>query len=338
MIQDDLKSDRIPKVILLCGKEQFLVTWAKKQIVDKYIEPASKVLDLTVMDDQDDKSATRIIESCETIPLLSSKKIVIVENSKLLSSAESKESQTSELGRLCKYLESLPESTMLIFISDSVDKKRKLPKAISKHGTIYDFDQLDKRELISFADKRFRQGKVSVPVKTMDYLIDHTGYFNKESDYDLFTFSNDIVKMIALAEDGVLTEKIIDETVESDLDTFIFSLMNSISENRKDVALRLLHNIVGNSGDVIRLASMIVNQFEIMYYIKELTENRIPNRMIVEKLGIKEYRLKVLMPFISKITKEKMKENLLLAYEIERNIKTGLLKPNLAMELFIARL
>ncbi len=340
IIQKDLKGDNLPSVILLFGKEQFLVEWARKQIVGKYVNSASSVLDLTIIDEEDTITniVETIIESCETLPLLSTKKVVIVNNTQLLKSSEKQDSKSSELNRLCDYLTNIPDSTCLIFVSDSVDKKRKLPKAIQKNGKLYDFNQLDRKELISFAEKRFKGAGIKVPSRTMDYLIDTTGYFNKESDYDLYTFSNDITKMIALAEDGLLRDSDIKDTVESDVETFIFTLMNSISEGRKDKAFSMLHNIVSDRNDVSGIVAMIVGQFEIMYSIKELLNDGAPDRIIVEKLNIKEARLRILKPFISKYSLPELKRALISAYEIDRNIKTGLLTPLLALEVFVSKL
>ena len=329
-IQKDIKDGSLPSVLLLCGKEQFLVDWAIKQIIGKYVELASKVLDLTVLDE--DPGFSQIIENCETLPLLSEKKIVVVRDSKIFTT------QSSELDRFIDYLAKIPETTKLIFIQDSVDRKRKLPKAIIKHGKIYDFDQLDKKELISFVNKRFKSHKIMVSPDIMDYLIEETGYYNKESDYDLFTFSNDITKMIALTEDGVLRRETVKNTVESDIETFIFELMNSLSEGKKDRAFQLIHNIASDKSDVSLLVAMIVSQYELMYSIKALAEDRVPDRLIAEKLDIKEARLRVLKPFSMRYTKNKLRESLKYAYEIDRNIKMGLLRPVLALEMFVARI
>lgn len=333
VLQRDLKAKDFPKVCLLCGKEQFLVDWGRKEIINKFIEPASKVLDLTLIDEDDlsnISTANAIMESCETMPLLSPKKVVVVRDSKILSSGENKE--------LVEYIGNIPDFTVLVFLATDIDGKRSIIKAIKKAGKVYDFKQLDRKNLISFIDKRFKAGGVSLTGKTMDYLLNETGYFNKESDYNLYTLSNDITKMIALAEGGTLTEEIIKETVEGDIDTFIFNLMNSLSEGRKDKAIKLLHNIIGDKSDVSYLTAMIVSQFEIMYAIKELMEDRVPDRLICDKVDIKEGRLKVLRPYVSKLSKENLRKNLMLAYEIDGNIKTGLLSSQLAMEMFVSRL
>ena len=340
-IQSDLKSGKIPGVVLLCGKEQFLVDWAKKSIQDMYLNPASKVLDLTLLEEEEyqgDSFMAEIFDSIETVPLLSEKRVIIVKSDKVFAASDKKEGKNSDVSRLCAALQNMPETTQVIFLGETVDKNTKLPRFIKDHGKIYDFGPLTRRTLVNFANKRFRDGGVSLSGEVMDYLIDSTGYFNQESDYNLYTFANDIAKMIAMAEDGVLTKDIVKDTVESDVETFIFSLMNSISGNKKGEALKLIHNIAGSASDVSRILTMIINQFDIMYSVKQMMGDRVPDRIIVQNLGIKDARLKVLKPYIVKISEEKLKEILLSAYRIEQNIKMGLLNQHTALELFVAEI
>ena len=340
-IQKDLKNGSLSSVLLLCGKERFLSEWAKNMIVEKYIQPASKLLDLTLIDEDELQGVSltdSIIENCETLPLLSEKKIVVVKDTKLLSHSEKQEGKNSSFSKFCSYLENLPSSTMLIFISDTVDKKFKLPKTIAKYGKVYDFNQLDRKDLIAFVNKRFKSGGIPVSASTMNYLIEKTGYYNKESDYNLYGFNNDIVKMIALSQGKELTKETIDDTVVSDIETFIFSLMNSISEGDKNRAFLLLNNIIGERSDTSGVIGMIISQFETMYSIRELIDDRVPDRVIIDKTGVNEIRFKILKPYIMAFETFKLKEILLMAYDIERSIKTGLLSPSMAMELFVSRM
>ena len=340
-IQKDLKNGSLSSVLLLCGKEEFLVQWAKERIIEQYIEPASKVLDLTVIDEDELQGVSlldAITENCETLPLLSRKKVVIVKDTKYLRQSEKQEGKNSAFSKFCDYLNNIPETTMLIFTAGAVDKKFKLPKTIAKIGTLYDFDQLDRSDLIAFASKRFKTGNISVSREAMNYLIDKTGYYNKESDYNLYGFNNDITKMIALSNGNSLTNEVIDETVVKDIETFIFNLMNSVSEGRKDKAFVMLNNIIGDRGDASGVIGLIVNQFELMYAIRELIDDKVPNRMIVEKTGINEVRLKILMPYIMAFQTSKLKEILMLAYDIDRSIKTGLLSSSMALEMFVSRM
>lgn len=340
-IQKDLKSGNLASVLLLCGKEGFLTAWAKNQIVNKYISPASKVLDLTIIDEdeiQDVDTATAIISACETLPLMSEKKVVVVNGTKLMTKSSKNATEDSDLGRLSAYLKNVPETTSLIFLEGTIDKRNKLPKEIASNGKVYDFGQLDRRELVSFADKRFKQGGVSLTKEVMDFLIDETGYFNNDSDYNLYTFDNDLIKMIASCDDGVLTKEIVRDTVEGDMETYIFTMLNSIGDGEKGKALRLLNNIVGNSYDVSPMIGQLVSHFEAMYQISQLRSSRIPDRIIAEELNIKPARIRALDRYVRRYSTENLKKILKEAYEIDAKIKKGILRPKMALEMFVAQL
>jgi DNA polymerase-3 subunit delta len=53
-------------------------------------------------------------------------------------------------------------------------------------------------------------------------------------------------------------------------------------------------------------------------------------------LGIHEFRIKKAASFAEKYSLQSLRQILQRAYEIDKNIKTGLLESSLALELFIA--
>ena len=59
---------------------------------------------------------------------------------------------------------------------------------------------------------------------------------------------------------------------------------------------------------------------------------------IAKTLKVHEFRVKKTMGFCEKFTIEKLKSILIQLYEIDRNIKTGALEPELALELLVGRI
>ena len=217
----------------------------------------------------------------------------------------------------------------------NIDKGKKLPKEIIKAGKEYNFDRLDRKDLASFANKRFKQAKKTISNANMHLLLDETGYFNRESDYDLYTFMNDISKLIAASGD-VIEEKAIRELVNRDEDTFVFNLLDSIAAGRKDRAIAQLHNILGDGGDEFQLIGSIVSQFELMYCTKQMLDEGMQVREIASKLKANEYRIKNITKYTQGFSAEKLSKVLSSAYELSSQITTGLLKSSMALELFIA--
>lgn len=331
----DIKSDNINKVNLMYGREQYLVRWAVETIVSRYVNSAVRAMDYVILDGEE-ATVDRIIESCETFSMFSEKRVVWVRDFKPLTSDSPKGYAKADLQRLAEYIENTSEGTCLIFSSEEIKAKAIVTSALKKYGKSYDFDTLDKSDLMSFAGKRFRVAGLEISNSGMRTLIDVTGYYNRESDYRLFNLENDIGKIISHCDGGRITEEDIVRCVSGDSDTFVFDMLDGISSGHKDRAFSIIHNILGNGGDVYSVIGAIVSQFELMLSVKQMRENGMNPSEITRKLGASEYRIKKLMPHVNRYSVDKLKKALSSAYEMDRNIKTGLLDQQLALELFAA--
>lgn len=332
---ENLKNDKIGSVLLMYGVEQYLVKWAVETLVKKYVSPAAASMDYVVLD-EDGASCDQVIEACETFTMFSQRRVVWVRNFKPLNSDSPRGYTKDGIRELADYISASNDSTILIFSAEEIKASAVLPTALKKYAQVYDFDKIDKAELNSFARKRFKAAGVEIGPRALSLLIDMTGYFNKESDYRLFHFANDIQKVIAHSDGQMITEEDIERTVSGDLDTFVFDMLDGISGGQKDKAFTILYNMLHSGSDPFSIIGAIVSQFELMLSVKQLREDGLDLKAIHKKLGGSEYRIKKMIPYAGKYSTEKLKKTLSGIYETDRNIKTGLLDSQTALEMFIA--
>ena len=114
------------------------------KIKDKYINPAVEMFDFVKFDGSE-VSAGIVIEACETMPMMSEKRVVLVEDFDMA---------REDAGELAEYFAEFPESTVLILVCKVPDKRLKLFKAVKKYGSEYEFGILDNSLLKSFIIKR----------------------------------------------------------------------------------------------------------------------------------------------------------------------------------------
>ncbi len=332
---EDLKNRNIGKVILMYGIEQYLVKWAVDTLVENFVNPAVKAVDYVVLD-EDNSSCSEIIAAAETFTMFSERRVVWVRNFKPLAGDNVRGYSKDDLVELAAYLESCNESTILIFSSEDIKGSATVTAALKKYGQVYHFDSIDKGDLRSFAAKRFKAAGVGITKSAVDTLIDVTGYYNRESDYRLYNFDNDIQKIIAHSDGIQIAEEDIMNAVSGDMDTFVFDMLDGITNNQKEKAFSVLYNILHGGNDIFPIIGMIASQFELMLSIKQMRQDAMDIKAIHKKLGGSEYRIRKLLPHVSRFSEEKLKKTLSEIYEVERNIKEGLLAPQLALEMFIA--
>lgn len=335
VFSENLKNDKIDKVILMYGVEQYLVKWAAETLVKKYVNPAAMSVDYVLLDGEG-VSCSQIIEACETFSMFSARRVVWVRDFKPLSGDSPRGYTKDEILELAAYVKESNDNTVLIFSAEEVKASAILTGALKKAGQVYDFDKIDKADFSSFAKKRFRAAGVDIGPGALSMLIEATGYFNKESDYRLFHFEKDIEKVIAYAEGGRVTEEDVQRVVSGDLETFVFDMLDAITAGKKDKAFQILYNILYSGREAFSVIGAIVSPFELLLSVKQLREDGMDLSAMHKKLGGSQFRIKKLIPYANRYTTAKLKETLSSIYQVDRQIKTGLLDSQTALELFIA--
>lgn len=338
----NLQNNTPGSVIVLYGVEEYLIRWAVDLLKKKYISPATEVMDFQVLDGNACDPAA-IIGAAETFSMLSEKRVVWVRDFRPLKSPGNMAGYGEDgIERLTKYMENPNDGAILVLSNEELDGTRKLAKAARKYGKVYEMGTVSERELVGFAAKRFRELGVTVSKQQMREIITATGYLNKESEYRLYDFVHDIEKLAALAEEGTLRSEDIAGAVNGDKETFLFDLIDGISENNKTRALELLYNRMSDDPyGGIPLVAAIISQMELMYCVKEFAgsmDGPSTAPTISKRMGIHEFRVKKAMRYSSRYSLSKLRAMLQAGYKAYADIVTGLLEPRLALEMFIAQI
>ena len=303
-----IKSGDYPSVILMYGKERFMIEWAYKSFKKALVNPATESLDFTLFYEKE-TTLDEVIAACETVPFLSEKKIVVVK----------------DLGLdLTDYLNDIPSTTLLIIVEEKADKRKALYKKIEQIGLAYDFTALDEATLVSWAHKRLE----NISKEDLLRFANDAGYFDKERDYNLFNFENDLKKAAALYEgQASVSYDELKSISSADDENNAFKLLDAAFSDRKSEAMRMLDEFKTTS-DVLRFHGLLCSQLEIML---EAREN--PNLP-----GVNPYRLKKAIAASERLTTARLKAALSACYKIESEIKSGRIDARLSLELFIAKI
>ena len=76
-IEKDLKGGKVPRVVLLCGSEEYLIEWYAQTLIRRYVSDACRALDLVRLEG-DSLTLERIREGLETVSLMSERKVVFL--------------------------------------------------------------------------------------------------------------------------------------------------------------------------------------------------------------------------------------------------------------------
>lgn len=329
----DIRKDTLQSPLLFTGQEEFLINWAVSEIRKKYINPLSQVLD-DIRFSGEEGTADAIMEAAATPPLMSKKKVIWVRDNEMIQSAKI---PGESIETLIKMLPSVSDRVILIFSAETADGRGKMVRAIRKNGSSYTFDALDPKAFRSFALKRFKNAGLRITTEEMSHLVEATGYFNRESQYRLYNFENDLEKIIALSDHGMVTREAVDSAIDGDNTAFIFDLLDSISGDDKKKAFEMIHaRLSEGKNEALGLVGMIVSQFELLYEVRELMEDGMNSRRIHEVTGVHEFRIRKAVGYAQRYSLPGLRQILIQAYDMNKNIVSGLMEPETALEFFVA--
>lgn len=343
IFQRTLQSEALPSVMLLFGTEDYLVAWALGELSAKLVNPAAAAMD-RIRFSEETINVSDIIAACETLPMLSEKKLVIVEDCDAFWSGRPSSMNAQEQQDMADYLKNVPGDTLLVFTAGKADKRKALYKAVTKTGIAYEFTPVTGETLKGFVSKRVSAAGKKASSSEINKFIHLTGYGDKDSEYTLYNMENDLKKAFALSEGTQISEADFEAAVTGNADTDVFALLDSAFSGNKDAAFTLLRNNISGElpsyvdGVIFRMIGLLCSQLEIMLTAKERLEEGQSVHELPKAMGVNSYRLQKALEASANRNASQLSKSLDAAYQLERDIKSGAMPGLLALELFIASL
>ena len=306
---------------LLYGEEDYLIKEEIKKIIKK-----AKVDELCISNyDLEIDNIKDVIEDCETVSLFNPNKVVILNNCNYFNRIKCNE---EDINLLYEYIQNSNPDTILIIINhnSSIDSTKKITKKIKENGSILEFNKANPTTLVK---KMFDGYKISS--SNIELLINRVGE-------DIAILSNEVEKLkIFKIDDKEITEEDIMNCSSFYVDTDIFKFIDNIINKNKEDALTTYHEMLKNNEEPIKVIALLASKFRLMYQAVTLDKKRMSNNDIAALLGVHAYPVKLAISAGSKYPTKLLLSYLKSLADLDQDIKTGKINPELGLELFILK-
>ncbi len=224
----------------------------------------------------------RIRESLESLPFLSSKKMVVLRtpsvNKIFVDHAE-------------KLLTALPETTDVIIIEPKLDRRLSYYKFLRKNTEFKEFSELDESSLAAWLVSQAKEMKSSLSHNDATYLIERLGG-NQQM------LANELTKLAIY--DQTITRQTIDLLTVSTPQSTIFELLEAAFAGKTRLALKLYSEQRALKVEPQQIIAMLAWQLHILALIKaadtrsseDIAKNAKLNPYVVRKSQAIAYSLK----------------------------------------------
>lgn len=339
ILKGDLKTNKIRNLYLFYGPEEYLKGHYLKSIEDNLLNKDTGIMNRTVLEGKIEINS--LMDSCETMPIFSDKRVVVVKNSGLFKAAKKPTSENTAAKSqatakakpsndvLLSYLQNVSPSTCLVFYEAEIDKRIKLVDAIKKNGLIVEFPFQKPDELARWVAKAFRSYKKEIDMMTAAQLVEN-------SEQGMNEMLNEINKVVSyLGERTRVESRDIQEVCTKSIKSRIFDLTDAIAEKHAIKALGLLNDMIVLREPIQKILVMITRQFRHVLEMKLLREEGLSPNEAASKIGMSPYAASKVSKQSTGFTIEKLKDAIKQSLEFDIAIKTGKIDERIAIELLI---
>lgn len=333
-IFNKIEVGEITNLYLIYGKEKYLLDNFLKKIKDKYIEKNFEELNYIILKGER-ANFQKLKEAEETMPFMSDKKIIIVEDLNVLTGNKDGDLELEFL----EFIKNIGKDSIVILniTEDSIDKRKKIFKEIAKCGVVLEFSKLEEKGLSNWIRKKLIGKKIRE--KEINQIIYNIGYMEKNSEISMYTLENELKKLLSyVGEREEITEDDIENSVSKSIYSTIFALVENIGiKNSKTI--RKYNQLLESGTANQMILYMIIRQMRLMLGVVLYLEKGYTEKQIKEKMGIKfDFLLTKLIRQGKVLTKVKIVTGLEKLLEIDKKIKQTSLDEKILIEKFLVEM
>lgn len=231
----DIKSGNTKPIYFLMGDEPYYIEVISNFIEENVLDEADKGFNQIVMYGRD-VSVEEIVSASKRYPMMAEKQVIIV-----------KEAQ--DLSRTIEKLESYaqnPQPTTVLVLNykyKKLDKRKKIYKAITKNGLIYESKKLYENQVADWISRVLAGKKYKIEPKASHLLVEFLGT-------DLSKIANELNKLTTILSEGTIINPFhIEENIGISKDFNNFELRKAIGQKDVVKANRIINYFAQNPKD-----------------------------------------------------------------------------------------
>lgn len=317
-IKEDIKNHSFHASYLLYGEEDYLKRMYRDKLKQAVLSDGDE-MNYTYFEGKD-IDVLQLKEMADTLPFFSDYRIIILENTGLFKAA-------SEVDQI---LETMPDTTVMVFVEKEVDKRNRLYKYISKNGLAVELNAMTDREMKAWLAVLLKQNHRQMRESTAQYLLE-------QIDNSMTNVQNELEKLIAYTEGrDEITVQDVDAVCCVQVTGRIFQMMDAVADGKTTQALAMYHDLLELRESPMSILYLLTRHFNILLQIKSMAPGTQKGE-IAKKAGIPPFAVGRYQTQCRHFQREQLKNMLDACIETEYQFKRGNIQDQTGVELLLIR-
>lgn len=273
-LRRQLKGREFAPCYLLFGAETFLRDLAVKTIADLSLS-GSHLREFNEIEHSLGESKIQYaLSDAEQLPMASPLRVVKITNVTVSAAGKKDNLKEEDEEILSRYLSCPVQTSIVIFVADELDKRRKISKLLLEKCFAVEFQLLKDDELFVWAKTKFKDQKIEADEKALNLLIALVGN-------NLRRLTNEIEKLtVAALPDSLVTHELVEQLVPNSREISNFDLTDHLVSKNKKQALYTLKKILDDGAEPLMILGLIASNFRRLFLSKELMRQGVERREV----------------------------------------------------------
>ena len=283
------------KICLIYGNQQLLLEETTNSLIEQRLEGREHEWSLERFNAQDMLKSTSVsgknsiddfLISCETLPMLTDRKVIQLDNFELIKKVIKKKNSSSA-SRLFEAVENIinnpPDSLWFIFTSPAMreqDFSKPLFRGIKKSGRIQKFVAYDNSSPFNWVIQRAEKKGLPLSADVARLMINIVGN-------DLTDLDHELEKLSLYLSGAPITEELIKEHIRGHKHFSVFRMTEALSRKELLPALEILDQQLQTAPrEHVRLFALIIMQFRRLLIIHSMLSQFKKETEILAKISL----------------------------------------------------
>ena len=274
--------------------------------------------------DFQNSSFEEIVEEANYTSLFNDEKIIVIKNADFLGSKNSAKTDILE-----KYLSNPnPLSTLIFTYDDKPDERKKVIKLIKLSDNYVYVKPLTYKEVTDRIIADFKHNKYKISYDDANYITNKC-----LNNYDLVMME---LKKIYLYynEPTDIKRKDLENIISKYMDDNNFKFVDAVIKNDYKLSTKLLNDFKIQKVEPIALLSLLVREYRLMLFSKDLYKKGYSNKKIGEELSLQDWQVDKLIKNSYSYSLNDLEDKIIKLADLDLDIKSGKMDKYLGLELF----
>ncbi|MGI6499796.1 MAG: DNA polymerase III subunit delta [Anaerostipes sp.] len=317
-INEDIKNGTYAPFYLLYGEEKYLIAQMRKRLTKALVSPEDTMNYGYFEGKKVDQ--IEVIDLANTLPFFNDYRLIVLDQ--------------TELGKKCSddflnKIKEVPDSTIMVFIEDTIDKRSKIYKFLSKNGYAASFDAITEKEMHLWLAGQLKQNNKKMTTKDAGLFLYKTGN-------QLFMVKNELEKLISYVGDReVITADDIETLVTAETTNQIFVMLEAIAKKQKAQAMELYFDLLELKESPFGILALLIRQCNQLLQTKSLMAKHASGGEIAKEVKVPPFVARKLQSQCQMFTLDELIGMIRKCAITDEKIKSGNITDRVAVELLI---